>query len=359
MKIEKDKDLKTFNYYDLNVTAKFFVELKTRDDFVEAFAFVEKEKLKKFFVFGEGSNIVFKREVYDGLVMKVSNTFLKWNVVGRKTNHNNSVFRPTTNQVEVGAGKNLDIFLAVCQKKGIFDIQSLSSIPGSVGAGVFGNVGAFGREIKNFVFGVWVFNFKKREFIFFKNQECGFSYRDSFFKKNRDRFLVFSVVFDFSKKFKREMDVLYNQEEYFSLEHFAKKHNLGKIKNSEIRKNIKKIRKGIYPDIKKFPNVGSTFGNTELSKSQLKKLLKKYPDTPNWEQRNGKVKIPTAYIFDKVLDLNGKVFGNIKIDQKRPLFFLNLGGATGKEFFSLCQKIKKMVKKELDIEIKEEIFFVD
>ncbi len=73
---------------------------------------------------------------------------------------------------------------------------------------------------------------------------------------------------------------------------------------------------------------------------------------------NGKTKIPTAYIFDKVLKLNGKVFGHIKIDKKRPLFFTNLGGATGREFYNLCQKIKRMAKRELGVEIEEEVIFV-
>jgi UDP-N-acetylenolpyruvoylglucosamine reductase len=56
--------------------------------------------------------------------------------------------------------------------------------------------------------------------------------------------------------------------------------------------------------------------------------------------------------------LNGKTFGNIKIDNLRPLFFLNLGNATGQEFFNLCQKIKKITKKKIGIKIEEEVFFV-
>jgi UDP-N-acetylmuramate dehydrogenase len=173
----------------------------------------------------------------------------------------------------------------------------LSSIPGSVGAGVFGNVGAFGREIKSFVFGVWVFDTKKKEFIFFENKNCNFSYRNSFFKvnseqsagregalgykKNNKNFLIYSVVFDFSKKFQKEMKGFYKEGEYFSLKHFAKKYNLGKIEKSEIRKSIKKTRKKFFPNVKKFPNVGSTFGNTEITKIQLKNILKIYPDIPN------------------------------------------------------------------------------
>ncbi len=100
-------------------------------------------------------------------------------------------------------------------------------------------------------------------------------------KENKKRYIVYSVIFDFSPTFQKKMKKKYGEGEYFSLAHFAKKHNLGRIKKSEIRKNIKKIRRAVYPDLKKFPNVGSTFKNTEVTKEQLKEILKKNPDMPH------------------------------------------------------------------------------
>jgi UDP-N-acetylmuramate dehydrogenase len=167
------------------------------------------------------------------------------------------------------------------QKKNIFEIQSLSAIPGTVGAAAFGNIGAFGTEVKKYIFGVWAFDIDRREFIFLDNEKLDFAYRSSYLKKNREKFLIYSVVFDFSAKFQKQMKEKYADGEYFSLSHFAKKHNLGKIKKSEIRKNIKKVRRTIYPDLKKLPNVGSTFKNTEVDKKKLKELLKKYPEMPH------------------------------------------------------------------------------
>ena len=343
MEIEKNKNLLDYNFYQIKARAKYFVELKNKKDFLEIFNWIKKNKIKRYFILGEGANTIFVSEKYDGLVIKISNNFLKWK---------------NKNEVEVGAGKNWDRFLATCQRKGFYDIQSMAEIPGSVGAAAFGNIGAFGSEIKKYIKGVWVFDIKKKDFVYLNNEKLDFSYRNSYLKKNRENLVVYSVVFDFSKKFQKEMTEKYKEGEYFSLSHFAKRHNLGKLKKSDIRKSIKKIRRAVYPNLKKFPNVGSTFKNTEVTKIQLKKILKKYPDIPNWELENGKVKIPTAYIFDKVLSLNGKRFGNIEIDKIRPLFFTNMGGATGKEFFNLCQKIKKMTKKELEVEIEEEVRFV-
>ena len=157
----------------------------------------------------------------------------------------------------------------------------MSDIPGSVGAAVFGNIGAFGTEIKKYVAGVWVFDIKKNNFIYLDNDQLDFSYRNSYLKKNRDDFVVYSVVFDFSPKFQKEMNKKYVDGEYFSLAHFAKQHGLGKLKKSDIRKSIKKIRRAVYPNLKKYPNVGSTFKNTEVTKTQLKNIIRNYPDIPN------------------------------------------------------------------------------
>ncbi len=366
LKIEKNKNLLDFNFYKIKSKTKYFVELKNKKDFLEIFQWIKKNKIKQYFILGEGANTIFVNKKCDWLVIKIANNFFKWSNNEKNESINNKQANNCLcekkslgkDMVEVGAGKNWDKFLGDCQKKGFYDVQSLSAIPGTVGAAAFGNIGAFGTEIKKYIFGVWVLDIKKQEFVFLDNEKLDFSYRNSFFKKNKKDFLIYSVVFDFSPKFQKEMRKKYLDKEYFSLVHFAKKHNLGIIKKEEIRKNIKKIRRKIYPDIKKFPNVGSTFKNTEISESQLKKILKKYPDIPNWKLENKKIKIPAAYILDKVLDLNGKRFGNIKIDKKRPLFFINMGGATGEEFYKLCQKIKKMAKKEIGVKLEEEVYFI-
>lgn len=354
LKIQKNKNLENLNFYKIKVVSKYFVELNIDNDdseIYEIFEFIKKNKIKKYFILGSGANVIFKEDSYNGIIIKIKNKNILW---------------IDSNIVNVGAGVLLDDFLKILQKKSeienrknLYDIQSLSLIPGTVGAGVFGNVGAFGTEIKKYVAGVKYFDIEKEEVIFDKYENLEFSYRNSFFKKNKNKYIILSVNFDFSQKFSKEIKEFYKNDEYFSLKHFSSKHNLGEIIKKEIRKNIINIRKNVYPNIKKFPNVGSTFKNVEIDKKQLKKILKKYPEIPHWELESEKVKIPTAYIFDKILKLNGKKFGNIKIHETRPLFFMNMGGATGKEFFNFCQKIKKIVEKKLDINLEEEVIFIE
>ncbi len=355
MILGRKKELLFYNSYKIRVEADYFIEVENKKkyaDFYKLFKFIKKQNIKKYFVLGSGANVIFKNNFYDGIIIKLKSSFMVWE---------------SENRVIVDAGSRWDEFLEILQRKSerenrriFYDIQSLSSIPGTVGAGVFGNIGAFGTEIKKYVAGVEYFDIEENKVIYLDDyKKFNFSYRNSFFKINKDKIIILKVVFDFSRKFIKKIEEFYKEDEYFSLEHFSKKYNLGKIKKTEIRKNIIKVRKNIYPDIKKYPNIGSTFKNTEISEKQFKIIIEKYPNIPHWFLENKRVKIPTAYIFDKILNLNGKVFGNIKIDETRPLFFLNMGGATGEEFFNLCQKIKKDVKEKLDIEIEEEVIYVE
>ncbi len=340
MQIIKKKNLKNLNTFKLPVKAKFFFEFKKKEKIPLIFDYLNKEKIKNFFILGSGSNIIFLENSYDGLVIKVANNHTRW---------------LDKNRVQVGAGRELDKFLLNLNKKGFFEIQSLSGIPGSIGAAVFGNVGAFGQEIKNFIETVEVYDIKEKKFKILSNNELNFNYRNSYLKENKNKYLIFSVIFNFSKYF---FNKNFNSKDYTSLKDFFKKYNLKNVNKKDIRKEIIKIRRKIYPNINMYPNVGSTFQNSEISLSEFKKIKKQYPNIPHWELKNKKIKIPTAFLFDKVLNLNGKIFKNIKVHQVRPLFFINLGNATGKEFYNLCQKIKKNIKNKLGINIKEEIIYI-
>ncbi len=343
MKIEKNKDLTNLNTFKIKVKSKYFVELKNKSDFREIFIWMKNNKIKNFFILGEGANVIFTKNNFAGPVIKINIKFIKWK---------------NKFQVEVGAGRNWDNFLLECQRKKIYEIQSLAGIPGTVGAGVFGNIGAFGTEIKKYILGAWVFDKSKKEFIFLNNEELKFSYRHSFLKERENNFLIYSVIFDFSPTFQAEINKKYINKEYFSWKDFAQKYNLGKIKKLELRKSVKKIRRLNYPDLKKFPNVGSVFKNAEISDWQLKKILKQYPDLPNWKMPNGKNKIPTAFILDKILNLKGKKFKNLKIDEKRPLFIINLGETNGQDFIKFCQYIQAEVWKKNGVKIELEVRLV-
>ena len=75
MKVEKNKNLKNLNTYQIDVQAKYFLELKKKSDFFELLNFLKENKIKNFFILGGGSNVIFVNKKYNSLVVKISNTF--------------------------------------------------------------------------------------------------------------------------------------------------------------------------------------------------------------------------------------------------------------------------------------------
>ena len=64
MKLQK----KIVNSLQIAIKAKYYIECKTNSDLEIAFHFIRKNKIK-FFILGEGTNVVFTKP-YEGLIIK-------------------------------------------------------------------------------------------------------------------------------------------------------------------------------------------------------------------------------------------------------------------------------------------------
>ena len=68
-------------------------------------------------------------------------------------------------------------------------LETLAGIPGSVGAAVYGNAGAYGHSISERVRTVRFYD--GRDVRVFDNEDCEFHYRESVFKRHKD-WIIFS-----------------------------------------------------------------------------------------------------------------------------------------------------------------------
>ena len=73
---------------------------------------------------------------------------------------------------------------------GLKGLETLAGIPGSVGAAIYGNAGAYGHSISERVREVRFYD--GREVRVFDNAECEFHYRESIFKRRKD-WIIFST----------------------------------------------------------------------------------------------------------------------------------------------------------------------
>ena len=93
-------------------------------------------------------------------------------------------------RVRADAGASLQDLVDFAITRGLGGIETLAGIPGSVGAAVYGNAGAYGHSISERVRRVTFFDGSAVRSL--PGEECAFQYRDSLFKR-RKGWVIFSV----------------------------------------------------------------------------------------------------------------------------------------------------------------------
>ena len=167
--ISQNVSLKKYNTFKIGGKAKFFAEPKSTHDIKELFLFCRKNN-EKFFILGNGSNVLFGDDGFDGLVIKIGKHF------------------PT--------GKSLHSLIQDAAEQGLGGIEKLDGIPGTIGGAIFMNAGAHGQQISDCVESVDSITIYG-EIITRTNEDCKFSYRNSIFKMLDE--IILSAEFDFSQ----------------------------------------------------------------------------------------------------------------------------------------------------------------
>src|SRR5690606_7363737 len=139
-------------------------------------------------VLGGGSNLVVADTGFDGTVVQVATRGIRADVEGDD---------PTCGgvMVTVAAGESWDDLVAEAVERGWVGIESLSGIPGLVGATPIQNVGAYGQEVSDTIASVRVWDRMLNGPRTFANADCRFGYRTSRFKVDPGRHVVLEVTF--------------------------------------------------------------------------------------------------------------------------------------------------------------------
>ena len=148
-----------------------------------------KERKVKYFVLGNGSNVLFSDNLYDGVIIKLDN-FNKINI--------------QDNIIEVGAGYPLVKLSNDAMRNSLVGLEFASGIPGTVGGAVFMNAGAYGEEMSMIVESVRVLN-SDCEIIELSNKEMEFSYRTSMLQNHLD-YVCISTKLKLSRGVKEEIE---------------------------------------------------------------------------------------------------------------------------------------------------------
>ena len=307
---EENFPLKQISHYKIGGNARYFFKAKNTEEIGKAVLKARKIKAPVFILAG-ASNILINDEGFDGLILKPDIRFIEKN----------------NDLIKVGAGVPINQLLDELASHNLSGLEWAAGIPGTIGGAIYGNAGAFGKEMKNIVESVIVFDISRKipKIIKRKNNECDFNYRSSVFKQNPGKEIIIEAV--------------------LKLENGNSQH-IGE----EINRNLN-YRFHKHP--LEYPSLGSTFNNVPLAEIDndvavnFERTIKADPFPV----------VPAAYLIAEA-GLKGVSFGGAMISPKHPNFIVNILDATAEDVKNLIQLAKNEVKNKFNIQLKEEIEYL-
>ena len=336
MKVEENIPFASLTTFKVGGTARYVAHVDTDADIEEARMFARERSLPVI-PLGSGSNMLAPDEGVHAVFLKISTD----SMITRLEESDGFI------TVLAGAGMSWDACVKETVERGWWGLENLSGIPGTVGAAAVQNIGAYGAALNESVIDVIAYDLEKGKRTVIPNHECTFGYRTSIFKKERDKYLILSLRLTLSTIPKPR--IAYRDVK----EYFLKSNTEPTL--SMIREAILEIRKGKFPPLQEYGTAGSFFMNPVLSESDAEVLAKKYPEMPLFAMPEGGVKVPLAWILDKVLNMKGEREGKAFLWGKQPIVIAAEAGATEADIRALSQKVIERVKKETGIAISPEV----
>jgi UDP-N-acetylmuramate dehydrogenase len=255
-------------------------------------------------VIGGGTNLIVSDEGFRGIVLR----------------YRAEALLAANGRVVAQAGAVLQNLVDFTIERGLKGLETLSGIPGSVGAAVYGNAGAYGHSISERVVKVQFFDGESVRV--FGNEECEFRYRESIFKRHKE-WIIFSA------------QLLLDEAD------------AGELR--KIADDILKVRNEKFPVTMKC--AGSIFKNL---------LLRELPpavqaEVPEKVVREGK--IPAAWFLEQV-GAKGMSRGEIRVADYHANLIYNIGSGTAADLRAVIDELKARVRARFGIEIEEEVQYV-
>ena len=137
-----------------------------------------KENNIKYYVIGNGSNLLVKDEGIHALIVKLTNKFSNVEVNG--------------DYIKAEAGCSVPKLAQIAKQNSLSGLEFVCGIPGSIGGGIRMNAGAYGGEMVNIVDKIGYLN-EKSELTEISGNEAQFSYRHSMFVAHPEYIVVYAV----------------------------------------------------------------------------------------------------------------------------------------------------------------------
>jgi UDP-N-acetylmuramate dehydrogenase len=285
---------------------------------------------------GGGSNLVVGDEGWPGVVVQVASSGIEW-------------IDETT--LKIDAGVVWDSLVVLTLTHGLAGLETMSGIPGCVGATPVQNVGAYGCEVADVLVGLTVYDRSSGVVEAWSPERCGFGFRTSAFK-HTDRYVVLDVTIRLVKSTESRPVRYLEVARRLGIEPGAS------APAQLVRETVLELRrsKGMVLDDADHDtwSVGSFFVNP---------LLESVPaaaaECPQWAA-DGRTKLSAAWLIEQAGFTRGYgldraygdgAAGTVSVSTKHTLALTNRGGATTAELLALAAEIRAGVEAKFGIRL--------
>jgi UDP-N-acetylmuramate dehydrogenase len=303
LKLRPNAPLSEYTRFGVGGPARLYAETASEPSFIAAVDSLRAAG-EPFTVIGDGTNLIVSDEGFTGAVLRFTAAGI----------HSEGPC------IHAESGAELQALVDFSIDRGLAGIHTMTGIPGSVGAALYGNAGAYGNSISSYVRQVRFYD--GRQIRTASNDECGFRYRESVFKKNKE-WVIFSTDLEFVPGDRAEL----------------------RRRATEIRD----IRDRKYPPTMKC--AGSIFKN--LLFNQLPGSVQEY--VPQRVIVEGKV--PSAYFLEQV-GAKGMSSGDIRVADYHANLIYNAGQGTARQVRDVIHELKRRVRDRFGLDLEEEVQYV-
>jgi UDP-N-acetylmuramate dehydrogenase len=301
--VSRGTPLSRYTRFGIGGPADLYAETDNVESFIAALTAAHASGIETM-VIGGGTNLIVSDEGFRGIVLRYRADGL----------------RATGNAVSADAGAVLQDLVDFSIARGLKGLETLAGIPGSTGAAVYGNAGAYGHSISERV--VEVRFYDGAAVRVFGNEACQFHYRESIFKRHKE-WIIFST------------ELLLEPADAAVLRQTAD--------------DILKVRNEKFPVTMKC--AGSIFKNLLLRDLPREAAVA----VPAAVVREGKV--PAAYFLEQV-GAKGIERGQIRVATYHANLIYNAGGGSAADLCALIAELKARVRRQFGIELEEEVQYV-
>ena len=140
-----NQSIKNLNWFNIGGNTKIFFKPKSLKGLIE---YLKLYNLRgKIFILGNGSNVLFDDDTYQGTVIKLGKSFSNISLLDNET-------------IIAGAATSQKKVSEFAKDNNISGLEFMSCIPGSIGGGIRMNSGCFKKEFKDILISIQLVDFK-------------------------------------------------------------------------------------------------------------------------------------------------------------------------------------------------------